>query len=75
MADLLVLHRPPDEPELRVVQGGASAPSPRNGTSFVTINVDADGHIDFESEVVSEHAEQMTDALLMMLIKAREARR
>jgi hypothetical protein len=75
MADLLMLHRPQSEPDLRVVQGSESAPRPRNGTSFVTINVDAVGHIDFESEVAPEHAERMTDVLLLTLIKAREARR
>jgi hypothetical protein len=42
-------------------------------TSFVSIRVGEDGHIDFESEIIREHAEQMTDALLLMLLKAREA--
>ena len=43
-------------------------------SSYVSISVDPDGHIDFASEVEPQHAEQMTDVLLLMLIKAREAR-
>lgn len=43
--------------------------------TYVSISVDTDGHIDFESEVEPEHADQMTDVLLLMLLKAREARK
>lgn len=43
--------------------------------SYVSISVDADGHIDFESEVEPHDAEKMTDVLLLMLLKAREARK
>jgi hypothetical protein len=47
----------------------------RTGRSFVSISVDVEGHIDFESEVEPEHADKMTDVLLLMLLKAREARK
>jgi hypothetical protein len=60
---------------LALIRGAEERPSDARAASYVSISVDTDGHIDFESEVVPEHAEQMTDALLMMLIKAREARR
>lgn len=47
----------------------------RRARSYVSIYVDIDGHIDFESEVEPQHADQMTDVLLLMLLKAREARK
>jgi hypothetical protein len=42
-------------------------------SSYVTISVDAAGHLNYDSEVDPEHAERMVDALLLMLVKARQA--
>ena len=42
-------------------------------SSYVTISVDAEGHLAYDSDVDPEHAERMVDALLLMLVKARQA--
>jgi hypothetical protein len=58
-------HRAHDKP-----LASRSAPS---GT-FVSISVDVDGHIDFKCEVEPRYAERLTDVLLLMIVRAREAR-
>ena len=63
------------ERRLGIINGGGTQPAAIRALSYISISVDTEGHIDFESEVAPDHAEQMTDVLLLMLIKAREARR
>ncbi|MHB9833858.1 hypothetical protein Q8F57_003365 [Paraburkholderia terrae] len=41
--------------------------------SYVNISVDAEGQLNYDSVMEPRHAERMVDALLLMLIKARQA--
>lgn len=45
------------------------------GISHVSISVDEEGRLEFESRFDPKHVEQMTDVLLLMLIRAREKSR
>lgn len=74
MAELLMLHRPQTASEAGGEVASRSTQVRPRGTSYVSISVDADGRIDFDSEIFPENADQMTDVLLLLLIKAREAR-
>lgn len=59
---------------LYAVRKSATAPKSTSvAKTYVTISVDDEGHIDFESEVEPRYADRMTDVLLLMLLKAREA--
>lgn len=61
---------------LRVIKSaGPDVEGGRASRSYVSISVDVDGHIDFESEVEPQYADRMTDVLLLVLLKAREARK
>lgn len=62
------------EHRLYIIGRNSKCAPPVRAKSYVSITIDIDGHIDFESEVNPEHAEKMTDVLLLSLIKAREAR-
>ncbi|GAB7525357.1 hypothetical protein [Paraburkholderia sp. 2C] len=64
------------EKRFRVIRNNNSS----NGLSkspktYVSISVDESGRIDFESEVEPRYAERLTDVLLLMLVRAREARK
>ena len=42
-------------------------------SSYVTISVDAEGWLSYDSDIDREDAERVVDALLLMLVKARQA--
>lgn len=65
----------PGASRLRLVDSEIARIAPGRTRSFVSISVGADGNIAFESEVEPQHADQVTDVLLLMLLKAREARK
>lgn len=51
------------------------ARDPTRAGSHISISVDEDGHLEFESRFDPNHVEQITDVLLLMLIRAREKSR
>lgn len=73
MAELLMLHRPHAASEAGGEVASRSMQVRSRGASYISISVDAGGRIDFDCEISPEYADQMTDVLLLLLIKAREA--